>query len=792
MDRIRPTTRRSRARRRTTLVATALAAALVTGACTDGLSFDEDDNELGVGTFESWPQVELAGSVSAPGNVSDVTVDVHSAIRTPDELTTLFLEVTNEGNEDTTLDDVFRYDGAPAIRLYDPAANVEYRPLQIDDDIETGGCLCTGSSTPVRAGETTTPYVTFAGLDADVETVQVRIDGFTPLDDVAILATGDLADGTGKPMAAVYDDDLSMTVEAVSPTDQGALLRVKYTNEGKAEPVDVSDFPQPGDLSLVDADGSAIFLPRVAGIDPVAGFLDEDELGKGTSARAEVLMAGLPDDTTSVIVRGPGLMRSFPVPVGEKAVTPKVAVPDSLEPEEIYDLASPTARLDLDQVPTARPDLPEVDDAGPALADPAVVETLTSAAQPGWSIAVRGLVRGPGDLSTLLVDVSNSGADGYWPEGIGSDETSDDLGGLTIVDPARKRLYGAYQSGGYGLGAGETSLFSGEAARHWTAFPALDEATTKVTVDIPTFGTVENVPVVDGPPEPEGDVPAAMRPENVEGVRMDILEVGRMPGGNGTLVRTRLVNESNPGAVSTPFAGEGSEDICDMKLVDPATGDSYGSLAPCRATRWTAELAEGDQLPFEARFPELPDDVESVVLWGGDWFPSAPIPVTDGAKPWYLAEPTVAESPEGSTFTAGEGTADGAETTTREGDTVEVVLNTDVLFAFDSADLTPEASARVEALAGDIAEGAAGGTVTVTGHTDDVGDDTYNETLSEQRAEAVRAALEPATGRSDLSYDVTGSGETDPIAPNEVNGRPNPDGQARNRRVTITYTEAEG
>ena len=52
-----------------------------------------------------------------------------------------------------------------------------------------------------------------------------------------------------------------------------------------------------------------------------------------------------------------------------------------------------------------------------------------------------------------------------------------------------------------------------------------------------------------------------------------------------------------------------------MKLVDPATGRSYGALPPCRATRWSADLAEGDQLPFEARFPVLPDDVESVVLW---------------------------------------------------------------------------------------------------------------------------------------------------------------------------------
>ncbi len=124
-------------------------------------------------------------------------------------------------------------------------------------------------------------------------------------------------------------------------------------------------------------------------------MLDEDSLGKGESVQAEVVVAGLPDDTTSVIARAPGVRRSFPVPVAEKAQTPKVAVPDGLDDEEIYDLHSPTARLDLDMVPNAQPDLPEVGDAGPALPDASVTKTLTSQAQPGWSVAVRAVVRGP-------------------------------------------------------------------------------------------------------------------------------------------------------------------------------------------------------------------------------------------------------------------------------------------------------------------------------------------------------------------------------------------------------------
>jgi outer membrane protein OmpA-like peptidoglycan-associated protein len=69
-----------------------------------------------------------------------------------------------------------------------------------------------------------------------------------------------------------------------------------------------------------------------------------------------------------------------------------------------------------------------------------------------------------------------------------------------------------------------------------------------------------------------------------------------------------------------------------------------------------------------------------------------------------------------------------------------------------------------------------------------VRDDAHNQTLSEQRATAVQAALEPALGRSDLTTDVSGRGSADPVAPNSIDGSDNPDGRAANRRVTITDT----
>jgi outer membrane protein OmpA-like peptidoglycan-associated protein len=453
---------------------------------------------------------------------------------------------------------------------------------------------------------------------------------------------------------------------------------------------------------------------------------------------------------------------------------------------------SPTWSYTEPMVPTEAPgELPPVDETGPELPEVPVTETLTSDVQPGWSIDVRGVVRGPGDLSTLLLDLTTDGSTGDWPQGLGSDDYDQGLGAVSVIDPEAQVRYEMVGDEQGALSSGD-SWYPGESGSLpvYAVFRALDPSTTEVTVDIPSFGRVERVPVVDGPDTASEDdaVRSTLRLRGREGLRLDVLTVSRLDGGNGTLVRTRLVNESGGEPVTAPFATEGEGgDLCNMELTDPATGDYLWTPKPCEATSWTAELAEGEQLVYEVRFPELPRGVEHVVLSGGGYLPSAPIPVTDGELPWYLTLPHPIEGTDGGTLVIPEGSPDGSETTTRTGDTVEVELSTDVLFAFDSAALTPEAARRIAALAGRIGDQAAAGTITVTGHTDDVGDDAYNQTLSEQRAESVRAALEPAIGRSDLTFEVVGRGETEPAAPNQINGTDNPDGRARNRRVTILY-----
>jgi len=68
----------------------------------------------------------------------------------------------------------------------------------------------------------------------------------------------------------------------------------------------------------------------------------------------------------------------------------------------------------------------------------------------------------------------------------------------------------------------------------------------------------------------------------------------------------------------------------------------------------------------------------------------------------------------------------------------------------------------------------------ITGHTDDQGNDTYNLSLSENRAAAVRSYLEANMGLPSEQFESIGYGESRPIASNKT-----ADGRRLNRRIEI-------
>ena len=125
---------------------------------------------------------------------------------------------------------------------------------------------------------------------------------------------------------------------------------------------------------------------------------------------------------------------------------------------------------------------------------------------------------------------------------------------------------------------------------------------------------------------------------------------------------------------------------------------------------------------------------------------------------------------------------DDLEIESTEGSETVVRLNSDILFGFGESKLPETAPAQIENLVADVPDGAA---VSIGGHTDNIGEPASNQTLSEQRAQAVASVV--GSARPDLQLTVEGFGDTQPIEPNETGGDDNPEGRAQNRRVEIRY-----
>ncbi|MEI2776001.1 MAG: OmpA family protein [Tetrasphaera sp.] len=119
------------------------------------------------------------------------------------------------------------------------------------------------------------------------------------------------------------------------------------------------------------------------------------------------------------------------------------------------------------------------------------------------------------------------------------------------------------------------------------------------------------------------------------------------------------------------------------------------------------------------------------------------------------------------------------DTKSTEGPQTVISLASDVLFAFDKDTISDRAEDKIRELIADIPDGA---TVQVHGHTDNIGEQAYNQKLSESRAKTVANVI--SAERADLRLEVKGFGMSDPVESNEK-----PEGRALNRRVEIRYRD---
>jgi outer membrane protein OmpA-like peptidoglycan-associated protein len=121
----------------------------------------------------------------------------------------------------------------------------------------------------------------------------------------------------------------------------------------------------------------------------------------------------------------------------------------------------------------------------------------------------------------------------------------------------------------------------------------------------------------------------------------------------------------------------------------------------------------------------------------------------------------------------------------RVGEGIKLVLNENaVRFDTNKSSLTATAKTNLDKLV-KVFNDYPDTNIIIYGYTDNTGPVDYNQTLSEQRAAAVKAYLS-SKGLVSGRFQTTGMGIADPIATNDT-----PDGRSQNRRVEFAITANE-
>jgi len=113
------------------------------------------------------------------------------------------------------------------------------------------------------------------------------------------------------------------------------------------------------------------------------------------------------------------------------------------------------------------------------------------------------------------------------------------------------------------------------------------------------------------------------------------------------------------------------------------------------------------------------------------------------------------------------------------GSVMQVNLNAALLFDVGSYTLKPGALSSLDSLSTRLNETSIR-SIDITGHTDNVGSDENNLILSKNRANAVKEYLQKKITDKIIAFNITGLGETQPVANNETE-----EGRQANRRVSM-------
>ena len=241
-----------------------------------------------------------------------------------------------------------------------------------------------------------------------------------------------------------------------------------------------------------------------------------------------------------------------------------------------------------------------------------------------------------------------------------------------------------------------------------------------------------------------------------------------------------------------PFrAGTGASLV---KLLDTASGRVWSAI---NGSGLFLELAPGEDMTSYLSFGKVDTDTVTVMVPMAGFTTVSVLDAKDAKKAKIdlsIAQAAIKQSsndvPELADPVAIERytrALDDSTSTHAGGKDITVTLASDVTFASDSADLAPGAEAQLKTVAGQLGQHPDGGTLTIVGHTDDVQDDAYNQTLSEKRANAVKTRLEQLTSLDKWKTSVSGKGESEPKIKDTTD-----QARAANRRVEITLTPTGG
>jgi outer membrane protein OmpA-like peptidoglycan-associated protein/Tfp pilus assembly protein PilF len=406
----------------------------------------------------------------------------------------------------------------------------------------------------------------------------------------------------------------------------------------------------------------------------------------------------------------------------------------------------------------------------PVFADPVETEI------PNVTAEVAEL-RTSGGVTRLAVRFINSGAKR-------AETAPYSVGKIVLVDTkSKQKHFPLKDADGYFIGGpiGDSTLDGGrlyvvlEAGQQgiaWAYFNALPTGTV-VSVEVPQMFPFEDVVVTEGP----GTLLSAGSAKSSPAGAVATLASAKRAD---QALKVQLKLAAEPGVtvdLRSPYF-----EYKDVYLFDPAGKRKYPLLKDTegffQAQPLTVKMGGGRIIPdwkkpilMSLAFQAPPDNVKTVDLILPDFQPFQGIAIEGlgGAGAGGIAAAGKSLGLEGALKELQ------AEVTAQE---IKIDLSADVLFDFDKADLKPAAEAQLNNLL-TVVNSRPDANVAIEGHTDVRGDASYNQTLSQRRAESVSTWLSKhgvAAGR----INATGAGETRPISPGDADA----DHQT-NRRVEI-------